>query len=282
LVLNGQFALYAKKTLASKQYYKEYLSGKIDSAKFRTAMAEDKSLLDVEWFNEYNLNHVSLMPPDEKLPTEAIVKYLAENGAITDFEDMYGGFDEYRKYIQKNYDHGEFLTFIYPEDEILLYAVAKITQPKNVFVAGSYYGYFAIWAMKTVSENGGTAVLSDINDKVCELAKKNFDKLGFGDNTKIYCEDSEALLLGRAEPIDMLVFDAAGRYDDPRPEYRGKQRYAPFLRAARRLLKKDSVIVVHNMDDNPEMKPFADELQSINAVGTIYKTFNGLGVYVCR
>ncbi|MCL2159581.1 MAG: class I SAM-dependent methyltransferase [Oscillospiraceae bacterium] len=280
-IKSGQFALYIEKALSEKDYYKEYLGGKMDSAQFREAMRSDKSLLDASWLNEYNLNRISLMPPDEKLPADTIVKYLAENRIISKYEDMYEGFDEYRARIRKNYDHGEFITFIYPEDERLLYAVAKITQPKNVFVAGSYYGYFAIWAMKTVCENGGMATLSDINEKVCEVAKKNFEKLGYGDNTEVCCEDAKALFMRRREPIDMLVLDATGRHDDPRPEYRGKRIYGAFLRDAKHLLKKGSAIVIHNMEPkNPDMKMLVDELQEINALGTSYDTYNGLGAYV--
>jgi len=279
--LNGQFALYAEKILSSKEYYKKYLNGKINSSQFREAMSADASLSGVEWFNDYSIHRISLMPPDEKLPAETIIKILTDNNLVSTCENMYGGFDEYRKYIRENYNHGEFVTFIYPEDERLLYAVAKITQPKKIFAAGSYYGYFAVWAMKTVSENGGTAVLSDINEKVCELAKENFIKLGYGNNTEIYCEDAEVLLSRRTEPIDMLVLDATGRHDDPRPEYRGKRIYGELLKDAEHLLSKGSVIVIHNMEpENPEMKVLVDELKAIHALGASYDTYNGLGVYI--
>ncbi|MCL2773273.1 MAG: class I SAM-dependent methyltransferase [Oscillospiraceae bacterium] len=280
-VLNGQFALYAEKVLSSKKYYKEYLNGEINSAQFRESMVADASLSGAAWFNEYSIKRISLMPPDEKLPAETIINYLTNNNIISKCENMYDGFDEYRKYIRENYNHGKFITFIYPEDERLLYAVTKITQPKKIFVAGSYYGYFAVWAMKTISENGGTAILSDINGEVCELAKENFEKLGYGNNAEIYCEDSETLLARRTESIDMLVLDATGKYDDLRPEYRGKRIYGALLKDAEHLLKKGSAIVIHNMEpENPEMKMLVEELQSINALGTSYDTYNGVGVYV--
>ena len=280
-ISSGQFALYAEKMLSQKQYYKNYLEKKTDSKKFREDMAADASLSGSAWFGEYNIKRISLMPPDEKLPAETIIGYLAKNETIPKCEDMYGGFDEYRKHIRENYSHGEFITFIYPEDERLLYAVAKITRPEKVFVAGSYYGYFAVWAMKTVSETGGVAVLSDINEKVCELARKNFTNLGYGKNAEICCEDAEILLSRRTEPIDMLILDATGKHDDPRPEYRGKRIYGAFLKDAKHLLKKGSVIVVHNMEpENPEMKALVDELREIEAIGESYDTYNGLGVYV--
>ena len=283
-IQNGQFALYAEKILAAKDYYKDYLDRKINSAQFREAMYADKSLADVAGFNHsYNIDHISLTPPDEKLPIETIINYLADNNIISASarESMYGGFDEYRKYIRENYDHGEFFTCIYPEDERLLYAIAKITQPKKVFVAGAYYGYFAIWAMKTIHDNNGMIVLSDVDGEVCELAKENFKKLGYENNVKIYCEDASVLLTSRTEPIDMLVLDATGRHDDPIPERRGKRIYGAFLKEAKHLLSKGSVIVIHNMEpENPEMKPLVDELQSINAIGTNYDTYNGVGIYI--
>jgi predicted O-methyltransferase YrrM len=279
-IVNGQFAFYAEKILSTKEYYKEYQNRKIDSEQFKQAMLDDTSLSGVDGFSNYNIARIALTPPNDKMPIEKMTDYLIQKNIISSCEDMYDGFDEYRKDIYEKYNHGEFFTCIYPEDERLLYAVAKIFQPKNAFIAGAYYGYFVIWAMKTIKENNGMFVLSDVDNEVCELAKHNFEKLGYANNAKIYCEDAEKLLLSRTEPLDMLVLDATGRGDDPRPDYRGKRIYAAFLRAAKHLLKQGSVIVIHNMEpENPEMKPLVDELKAINAVGTNYDTFNGLGVY---
>lgn len=281
--MKGQFALYAEKVLSSKEYYKEYQDRKINTAQFCEAMLADTSLENIEGFYKGNIRRIALTPPDEMLPTETIIGYLVKNNIISSCANMYDGFDEYRKYIRENYNHGEFLTFIYPEDERLLYAASQIMQPKTAIVAGSYYGYFAVWAMKTIHANGGMAVLSDINGEVCKLAQENFDKLGYANNVKIYAEDAEKVLSRHTEPVDMLVLDATGRHDDPRPEYRGKRIYGALLKAARHLLKKGSVIVIHNMEpEHPEMKELVDELQAINALGTNYDTFNGLGVYIIK
>jgi len=279
-IVNGQFSVYAEKILSDKEYYKDYVNRKIDSKKFCEAMLADTSLSNVDGFSKYNIPRIALMPPNDILPTETIFDYLVKHNIVSNCENMYDGFEEYRKNIHANYNHGEFVTYIYPEDERLLYATAKIFQPKTAFIAGSYYGYFAIWAMKTIKENNGMFVLADVDGSVCELARENFEKLGYKNNATVCCEDAEKLLLSRTEPIDMLVLDATGRGDDPRPEYRGKRIYASFLKAAKRLLKRGSIIVIHNMEpENPEMKSLVDELQAINAVGTSYDTFNGVGVY---
>jgi len=280
-ITTGQFALYAEKILAPKDYYKKYKTGQLNPAQFRDAMRADASLAEAAGFGEYNIDRISLTPPDEKAPAETITKYFLENDIIKSRAGMYDGFDGYRGYIRENYSHGGFVTFIYPEDERLLYAIAKITRPKSMFTAGSYYGYFAVWAMKTIAENGGTAVLSDVDGEACELAKENFERLGYGKNAEICCEDASSLLARRAEPIDMLILDATGKHDDPRPEYRGKRIYGAFLKDAGRLLKKGSVIVIHNMEpENPEMKPLVDGLREIGASGASCDTYNGLGAYI--
>jgi len=280
-IVNGQFAFYAEGILSSKAYYVEYLNGEINSAGFRKAMLADKSLEEVAGFSKDRIARIALTPPDEKLPAETITKHLVNNNIIPPCENRYDGFDEYRKHIRGSFNHGEFITFIYPEDEGLLYAMANIAQPKRVFVAGSYYGYFAIWAMKAIAEQGGMCVLSDIDAQVCALAKENFEALGFGEHAEITCKDSEKLLLNRTEPIDMLVLDATGKRDDPRREYRGKRIYGALLKDAKRLLREGSVIVIHNMEpEDRDMRVLVNELKAMNALGTSYDTFNGLGVYV--
>ena len=279
--MTGLFAFYVDAILSLKEYYQEYLQGKLDSAQFYKAMLEDVELARVPGFGKYSMERISLTPINDRLPLETMMEYLVNNDILPVQKNIYEGFKEYREYIRKNYNHGDFFTCIAPEDERFLYVLAKIKQPKRVFVAGAYYGYFAIWAMPFIKENNGNCVLSDIDEEVCKLAKKNFINLGYGDNVEVYNEDSAILLEKRTEPIDMLILDATGRHDDPRPEYRGKRIYGTFLQKAKHLLSKGSFIIIHNMEPkNSDMKVLVDELQSLNALGTSYETFNGLGVYI--
>ena len=283
-IVNGRFALYVENILLKKNYYKDYKAGKTTQEQFCTAMLNDTSLAETAGFGgEYNIRRIAKTPPDEKLPAEHIFGFLAENKIITYTGNLYEGFGEYRKYILENYDHGEFVTYVFPEDELLMYAAAQISQPKRVFMAGSYYGYLAVWAMQTVKKTGGTAILSDIDAEVCALAEKNFKKLGFENNSEIYCHDAAALLSAQTEPVDMLILDATGFWDDPRPNFRGKRIYGALLKAARHLLKKGSVIYIHNMEtepENSEMRELTDGLTELGARGAGYETFNGLGLFV--
>jgi len=280
--ITGQFAVYAEKILADKDYYKDYINQKIDSGQFKAAMYADASLSSVAGFNDYMIEHISVMPPDERMPADKIFGWLENNKIISCNENIYDGFNEYRKSVLENYNHGDFITFVYPEDELLMYAAAKIAKPKRLFMAGCYYGYLGIWMMQSVRENGGVAVLSDIDEQVCELARENFKNLGFENNAEICCEDAAAILSRRDEPIDMLVLDATGKGDDERPEFRGKRIYGALLKAAKHLLRKGSVIYIHNMEHSPDMRELIDELREINALGESYPTYNGLGVYIIK
>ena len=280
-VISGQFALYAEKVLSQKDYYRQFMKGEINPAQFREKMLADRSLDAYFGNDKSNYDRIPKIPLDEKMPADAIFNYLVDDKIIPNCDNMYDGFDEYRQHIRTKYDHGDFFTCIFPEDERLIYAAARVKQPKEVFIAGAYYGYIAVWTMKTVVENGGMCVLSDIDEEVCRLASKNFEKLGYSSNSAIYCQGAEVLLANRTKPIDMLILDPTGNRNDPRPEYRGKNVYALCLKAAKHLLQKGSMIVVHNMSyEDPELESLVIELQAINALGTAYTTFNGLGVYV--
>ena len=226
------------------------------------------------WNSQFEMN-------DEKTAADTIVNYFTKNNILPAHENIYDGFDAYRENIYENYNHGGFYTFISPEDEILIYVMSKIIQPKNAFVAGSYFGYWAVWAMKTISEIGGTIVLSDIDKDACALAKKNFSNLGYEKNTKVCCEDAVTLLSNRKEPVDMLMLDAMGNWNDPRPDYRGKRIYLPILESARHVLKKGSAVILHNMKPrNPGTTQLVEKLLSLNAVGVCYDTPAGIGVFI--
>ena len=280
-VISGQFALFVEEVLSPKDYYQQYKNGDITPEQLREKMLADHTLDAYFGHDKRNYDRIPKIPLDEKAPANSIFKYLIDNKIIPTCDSMYDGFDEYRQHIRKNYDHKDFFTCIFPEDERLIYAAAQVKQPKEAFVAGSYYGYIAVWAMKTVAENGGMCVLSDINKEVCNLAEKNFEKLGYSSNSAICCEGAENLLANRTTPIDMLILDPTGHWDDPRPEYRGKNVYAVCLKAAKHLLQKGSMIVVHNMSyKDPELASLVKELQAIGARGTAYETYNGVGVYV--
>jgi len=282
--VTGRFADYTEKILEPKEYYREYIRRNIDIKQFHEALLADESLKSVAGFNsEFNIKRIAAIPPDEELPLRKIIGYLEDNKIIesVDYIDICDGFDDYRQTVADKYNHGELVTFVYPEDELLLYAAAKIAKPERLFMAGCYYGYLAIWAMQAVRESGGVAVLSDIDGEVCGLARENFKNLGFENNSEIYCEDAAAILARRTEPIDMLILDATGRGDDERPEFRGKRIYGALFKAAKHLLRKGSVIYIHNMNpEEADMRELVDELAALNARGENYDTFNGLGVYV--
>jgi predicted O-methyltransferase YrrM len=282
-ITTGPFCRYAEAKLSPKSYYKQYMRGEITSRQFEAAMKADEALLGDPGFSAYNMARIALTPQRETQPSEKIVGYLQSRGLLPVYDEpkMENAFSRYRKNIHKHYCHGDFVTFIYPEDERLFYILAALKKPQSAFMAGAYYGYLAVWAMQALGESGGLFTLSDINEEVCALARENIKGLGYEGHAEVINENAEDLLKKRTGVLDMLVLDATGKHDDPRPEYRGKRIYGSLLKAANHLLAKGTLIFIHNMEpDNPEMGELTEELRRINAVGTHYDTYNGLGAYI--
>jgi len=210
----------------------------------------------------------------------AMLEAFRRDGGIESTDYGRAGFDDFCVRVKPVYDNGGWITEILPEDELCMYALAALTNPKRMFIAGAYFGYWALWAMPAIQANGGSCVLSDVNPAVIEIARRNMDALAFGPNSLCLTEDAEKLLLADDEPIDLLALDAYGSGDDPRPTHRGKRLYDPLLSAARHRLRSGSYIIVHNLErDSAELQPFLGQIDSIAAAKAELVSYNGLGIY---
>ena len=76
--------------------------------------------------------------------------------------------------MMAGYVHGPFRTFIYPEEGLLLAAIADIASPRNAIFLGSYYGYWAHWAIPAIVAAGGKVTLVDPNETCCDIAGRIF------------------------------------------------------------------------------------------------------------
>src|SRR5215468_8904718 len=68
------------------------------------------------------------------------------------------------------YEHGRFKTCIYPEEGMLLGAIANICGPRHAIFLGSYYGYWAHWAIDIIVARGGRVTLVDPDGECCAIA----------------------------------------------------------------------------------------------------------------
>jgi predicted O-methyltransferase YrrM len=219
---------------------------------------------------------------DETAAARRALGILSERGALpagSRFDP--DAFREYRRRMYAEYDHGRLTTYIFPEEECLAYAAAQALRPKSAFVAGGYYGYWAAWLLPGVRAAGGQCVLADIDEEVTELANRNIASLGFADCAEARCADAVVLLGESRGPVDLLVIDASGSYEDPRSDYRGKAIYAPILRAALPRMGKGAAILAHNAGRADE--PLEEFFKLVDSVCTAQAepgTVCDAGVYV--
>jgi predicted O-methyltransferase YrrM len=270
--------IYEEK-LNKYDFFRDFRAGNLSKTEFKEKMEQNKSEIISMGIGGYDF-HRLLRSVSGNIEVDEMLEEFKNQGGFADINYGIRGFENYSAKIKPNYENGRFETAIFPEDELFMYAAAKLTAPKTMFMAGSYFGYWAIWAMEAVKDNGGICTLSDVNPDVMKISEINIRKFGFIENTKLIADDAEKLLLSGDEKIDLLALDATGSSSDPRPTHRGKILYATLLAAARHRLHTGSIIVIHNLErDLTELAPLIVQLDEISSAKAELICFNGLGIY---
>ncbi|AJY40229.1 class I SAM-dependent methyltransferase [Burkholderia humptydooensis] len=151
--------------------------------------------------------------------------------------------------IGRGFDHQGLGTYIYPEEGRLLLAVALAFRPRNAVFLGSYYGYWAAWALPAIVACGGGAVLVDPDPRVADVARRSLARL-YPDadaRVEVVCDTGEHYLARGGGPFDLVVLDAELPRDHRDPTRRGKGIYAHLLRAVLPRLAPRSLLVCHNI-----------------------------------
>jgi predicted O-methyltransferase YrrM len=143
------------------------------------------------------------------------------------------------------YDHGGLGTYIYPEEGRLLFALADLVRPAHAVFLGSYYGYWAAWAVPAVAARGGRVTLVDPDPTACAVARRNFAP--YGDAVRIVTATGQEALAANRAPIDLVVIDAELPRTHPDPDLRGKGVYRALLAAALPHLAPAAHVVAHNI-----------------------------------
>jgi predicted O-methyltransferase YrrM len=175
--------------------------------------------------------------------------------------------------LAMTYHHGPFKTYIYPEEGLLLAALAAICRPTNVIFLGAYYGYWAQWLIPTVAENGGRITLVDPDERSCAVATRNILSSSHADAVQVVIAPGEDHLAGSGEFYDFVVLDAENPRDHLDPQLRGKGVYASLLRACLPRMTEDAVLVCHNI-------LFADSTRDPAFDGIIERNHQELGPFM--
>lgn len=211
-----------------------------------------------------NLDQMSLstrFPKDEEQFVDDVLAELHAHGLISGTQYPKADFSEFKAHVEQSWDHGGRITYIFPEEARLLFALAHILEGLTWLFGGSYYGYWAIWAAPGIAAHGGNLTLVDIDEEVMNLAARNFDLLLPSVDARFSTADATAELAD-ANTVDVFVLDAEGPKDHPDPELRDKAIYAPIMRANSSTLKPGGLLVAHNMllDNHSDSTYFAQKM----------------------
>lgn len=211
-----------------------------------------------------NLDQFSLstrFPQDEEQFVDEALSELLVSGLIPRTEYPKAGFAEFRDRVEADWDHGSHVTYIFPEEARLLFALGYILEGPNWLFGGSYYGFWAIWAAPGIASHGGKLTLVDVDDDVMKLAERNFASVFPSVDARFSTADATHQLAA-VRSVDVFVLDAEGPKDHPDPELRDKAIYAPIMRANSQTLKPGGLLIAHNMllDNHSDCAYFAEKV----------------------
>lgn len=230
---------------------------------------------------------------DEAQFVDECLEELQRVGLIDSVEYPKHMFASTAERMDRQFEHGGYSTYIFPEEARLLFALSYLAPGGRWAFLGSYYGYWAAWAMEGLIQRGGEAVLVDVDPVALDLSRRNFDALGW-DGAAAFLAADATRPLDRGE-FDVCVLDAEGPKEHADHRLRDKAIYGPILDASLQSLKWRGLVIAHNMMfSNPTRIDYFDEKIARNVeqyaefqsildhhfeAQTLIESAEGIGVY---
>jgi len=245
--------------------------------------------------NENQIKLSERFPINEVAFVRACLDQLQQRAVIEAVDYPSTNFDTAAAEIETHFKHDRHLTYIFPEEARLLYALAHITTPKRVAFLGSYYGYWAAWALAAMESKSDVALL-DVDPSVGSLASENLMNLRRGNGARSITTDA-IIFMNQAddESYDWIVLDAEGPKCGLPYDQTDKALYGVMLEAALPKLRPGGLLICHNIllshhNDDPYFANMIrnnkrqfykfDQLVRDNFSATVtFPTTEGVGVY---
>ncbi|MGC5342625.1 O-methyltransferase [Streptomyces sp. DT171] len=292
--LGGPAHVLIDEALSKYPQYRAFRRGELSRADYCAWVGSGAAPLSETGLNEDQFNLSTRLPVNEWAYTERILEELADAGVIGSTCYPADEFGPLYNTVAATFRHGPYKTYIFPEEARLLFALAHILEPRRTVFPGSYYGYWAVWAMPGIIAAEGTATLVDINTDTMRRAQDNLRALGLDEGVDYVTED--AIAFGRAlDRVDFCVLDAEGPKNAEDPLLRDKAIYEPIMRATSRAIRPGGVLLAHNMllqnltenryfagriaNNESQYAGFHSHLDEYYDVHAVYPTTEGVGVY---
>ncbi|KAB1935298.1 hypothetical protein F8271_21950 [Micromonospora sp. ALFpr18c] len=274
--------------------YRAFCRGGVDRAAYCRWLNSGVVSADELGLTVDQLNLSSRFPVDERAYVERSLSTLRDLGVIDATRYPEEEYTALRRRVEETFFHGDRMTYIFPEEARLLFALAHLIAPRHTVFPGSYYGYWAVWAMPGIRAAGGRATLIDIDVAAMDLARRNLEALDMAGDIDFLATD--AIAAGARLPeVDLCVLDAEGPLTGV-PEYMiDKAIYYPIMEATTPAIRPGGVLVAHNMllenltgnsyftgrvaNNRRQYTKFQRHLDEHYDVQRTFATTEGLGVY---
>jgi predicted O-methyltransferase YrrM len=293
--VEGTLSEFILDRLRRFDFYRDFANGAISREHFYRDLLRHEDKLRALGLPVDLVRYASRMYPDDRECVRCILEDLHSRGLIPTPRYDLEAFDAYRCTIRARFAHGCYGTAIFPEEERLIFALAQIHRPRRLIALGSYYGYWAIWALPAIRDSGGQAILIDLDPQVCALAWRNLRRMGFADCAVVDVADAIEYLRCSPDSYAIALLDAEGAADHPDPSRRGKNIYYPIARELAGRMETAGLLICHNIILKPLVEdpvvdrdiayhrdayraflPFVREWSGSHAE---YETTQGIGIY---
>src|ERR1700730_4557104 len=195
--------------LKGSSEYRAFRAGSLSRTHYDEWVIANLPRLENMGLAEDAANYSTRFPQDEVGFVESIVGHLRTAGLLPAEPHPEPTFADFCSKIEVHFEHGGRDTYIFPEEARLVCSLAHQLRPRTTVFLGSYYGYWAVWALPGVVAAGGRAILIDIDPDVMALAERNLRALGFDSSADFAVTDAiEYLRHDVSQQIDLCVMDA--------------------------------------------------------------------------
>jgi L-amino acid N-acyltransferase YncA/predicted O-methyltransferase YrrM len=279
--------------------YREFRAGTLSRAAYCAWLGSGALRPEQVGLNEDQFNLSSRFPVDERAFVAEVLEGLRRDGVVTRTDYPEDELEALRERVARQFAHDDRTTYIFPEEARLLFALGHLLAPRRTVFPGSYYGYWAVWALPGIQAAGGTATLIDIDPGAMALAERNLTALGLADGVEFATTD--AIAHGRTlDPVDLCVLDAEGPAPHAAPEGMDphlidKAIYFPIMEATTPALRPGCLLIAHNMllgnltenryfsgriaDNRAQYAHFQDHLDAHYDLQRLVDSSEGVGIY---
>jgi len=230
-------------------FVQEYLGGGVSREAFARTVESHTEELVASGMSAWSVDLLRRIPPNDTDAADSLLEALSSVGLIGDTSRHDREFAAFRERVDSRFSHLEHrFTSIFPEERRAAFELSLALRPQQVVVAGSYYGFLAVWLLPGLAPEG-RMVCVDPDREVSDLARRNMQALRYEARVDVVCDDAIELLASRSEPVDLLVVDAYGSTSHPDPAYHGKAIYGPIVESALPLMQAGATILAHNADE---------------------------------